>query len=69
MAEDIDKVLQAVNQYSATTISQIKGIPEAQLMRMISGQLRTTIKAHGPITMEQIGSASKRIATQLLAVL
>lgn len=66
---DIEKILSLINTWSATTINQIKAIPEAQLNRMIAGQLRTCIKAHGPITNDQIGSAAKRIATQLLAAL
>jgi hypothetical protein len=66
---DIDKVLALVNSYSAITLNQIKAIPESQLNRMIAGQLKTCITAHGPITNEGIGSAAKRIATQLLASL
>lgn len=32
-----------------------------QLVRDVSGALRSTIDAHGPITKESIGSAAKRI--------
>lgn len=35
--------------------------------RMISGSLRSCIHSHGPITHEWIGSATKRIYSQLKA--
>lgn len=66
---NIEKTLEHVNKYSAATLNQIKAIPEAHLNRIIAGQLKTTIKAHGPIVNDTIGSASKRITTQLLAIL
>ena len=37
------------------------------LQRVISGELRTTINAHGSIGSEQIGSATKRVAGQVAA--
>ena len=33
-----------------------------QLKRDIAGALRSTIEAHGPISEDQIGSATKRVA-------
>jgi hypothetical protein len=63
-----EDLLKLINSYSVTTIGQVKNIPESHLNRIIAGNLRSTIKAHGPITMEHIGSASKRIANQLLSV-
>jgi len=66
---EIDKLLTSINSWSASTINQIKMIPETHLNRMIAGQLKTCIKAHGPITNAQIGSAAKRISSQLLASL
>ncbi len=38
----------------------------ARLERAISGALRATIRDHGPITAEQIGSAAKRVLGQTL---
>ena len=34
---------------------------EERLLKIVAGALRCTIDAHGPITKEWIGSASKRI--------
>jgi hypothetical protein len=37
-----------------------------RVQRIIAGALRSTIDAHGPVTLDWIDSASKRIANQLL---
>lgn len=37
----------------------------AKLEKQIAGALRSTIDAHGPITREWIGSATKRIISLL----
>ncbi len=37
----------------------------SDLERIIAGALRAAIKDHGPITLEWIGSAAKRVAGQL----
>lgn len=66
---DDDKLLEIVNKHSAATLNQLKNIDEAHLVRIIAGQLKSTIKVHGPVTMENIGSAAKRIACQLLSVI
>ena len=39
----------------------ISGPQRSSLERAIAGALRLTIDAHGPITREWIGSASKRV--------
>lgn len=39
--------------------------PMTNLERIVAGALRAAIKDHGPITPEQIGSATKRIVGQL----
>jgi hypothetical protein len=62
------ELLDKINLWSATTIGQIQRIPESHLNRLIAGQLKACIKAHGPITPDNIGSAAKRISCQLLAV-
>lgn len=61
-----EHILETINKWSATTIKQIHNIPESHLNRIIAGQLRSCIKAHGNITPELIGSAAKRIANSLL---
>jgi len=66
MAED--KILNQINEYSASTIKQIRNIPEAHLIKLVAGNLRSTIDAHGDITKHGIGSAAKRIANHLLGV-
>jgi hypothetical protein len=63
-----EKILKTINEYSATTIGQIKNIPEAHLTKIVAGNLRNTIDAHGDITKSGIGSAAKRIANQLLGI-
>lgn len=40
----------------------------AKLERQIAGVLRSTIDAHGPITREWVGSAAKRVISQLKAI-
>lgn len=61
-----ESILKTINNYTIQTLNQIKAIPEAHLTRIISGQLRSCIDAHGPITLETIGSAAKRITNTLL---
>lgn len=69
MSEEHLEIAEVINRYSVKTIKQIKAIPEAHLNRIIAGQLRSCIKAHGPITLEFIGSAAKRIANDLLGMI
>lgn len=40
---------------------------EAKVRRLIGGALKSTISAHGAISQELIGSATKRIYCQLVA--
>lgn len=68
MNEQEKEILELVNQWSAATINQLRNIPEAHLNRMVAGQLKNCIKAHGPITSACVGSAAKRITNQLLGV-
>lgn len=39
----------------------------ARIERLVAGALRSCIEAHGPITPEWIGSAAKRVISQLKA--
>lgn len=64
-----EEITNIVNSYSITTLKQIKQIPESHLNRIIAGNLRSCIKAHGAVTLEHIGSAAKRITNQLLSIL
>ena len=41
---------------------------ERQLQKEIGGVLRCVIDAHGPITQEKIGSASKRLVALMKAL-
>ena len=63
------KLIKLINGYSVSTLKQLKNIPEQHLTRIVSGQLKSTIKAHGDITTTNLSSAAKRIVTQLLGVL
>lgn len=40
-----------------------------RIMRMVSGALKDTINAHGPVTKKLIPSAAKRISNQLFSAL
>lgn len=63
------EITEVINKYSIKTIKQIKQIPESHLNRIIAGNLKSCIKAHGNISPELIGSAAKRITNQLLSIL
>lgn len=64
-----DKLLEHINAYSHTTLKQIQNIPEVHLTKLVAGNLKSTIDAHGDITKNEIGSAAKRIANQLLGII
>ena len=66
---DENKLLEHINTYSHTTIKQIQNIPEVHLIKIVAGNLKSTIDAHGDITKNEIGSAAKRIANQLLGLI
>jgi hypothetical protein len=59
-------LLENINSWSINTIRQLEEIPRTHLTKLIAGQLRACIDAHGPITKEVVGSAAKRIAHSLL---
>lgn len=67
---DIHKILEFIDLYEKNnldTIKKLKRKKEADVKK-INGALKQTINAHGPITKELIGSASKRIYGSLLEV-
>lgn len=67
-AEKLNEVIQAINDYekdNLDTITKLKKVKQLETKR-ISGALRQTINAHGPITLNYIGSATKRIYGVLL---
>jgi hypothetical protein len=66
--EDINVILGALDIYekdNIDTIEKLKRVRKIELNK-INGALKQTINAHGPITKELIGSASKRIHGALL---
>lgn len=67
-SDDINNVIKAFETYqkdNLDTITKLKRIKSYETKR-ISGALKQTINAHGPITKEFIGSATKRIYGSLL---
>jgi hypothetical protein len=67
---DIDKILEFIDLYEKNNLDTIKKLERKKKneIKKISGALKQTINAHGPITKELIGSASKRIFGSLLEV-
>jgi hypothetical protein len=65
---DLMKIIKSVDDYEKAnleTINKLRRQKELDIRR-INGALKQTINAHGPITKELIGSASKRIYGALL---
>ena len=65
---NIDSILHCVDDYeqnNLATIANLKKEKEVTTNR-IKGALKQTIHAHGPITVNYIGSATKRIYGSLL---
>ena len=65
----LDKILEIVQDYennNLNTIEKLKRDKKYEAKR-ISGALKQTIHAHGPITLNLIGSATKRIYGSLLS--
>jgi hypothetical protein len=62
-AKDIEQVISVFNDFEKDNINTIEKLKRGKKVELkkINGALRQTINAHGPITMELIGSASKRI--------
>ena len=72
-------IVTGVSQSTAMTETQVENfwkedlteksssIQQIQLHRIVVGQLRNAVNTHGPITLDLIGSAAKRITAQLMA--
>lgn len=66
--DKLDEMITAVNDYEKANLDTINKLKKDKLYetKRISGALRQTINAHGPITLNYIGSATKRIYGVLL---
>lgn len=64
-----DKILAHIKQYEKKNLETIEKLRREKQIETnkIKGALKSTIHAHGPITMALIGSATKRIYGSLLA--
>lgn len=64
-----DKILFHIKQYEKKNLETIEKLRRAKKIETnkIKGALKSTIQAHGAITMVLIGSATKRIYGSLLA--
>lgn len=66
--KDIQKIIAIVDEYEKANLSTIEKLKRDKILdaKRINGALKQTIHAHGAITKELIGSASKRIMGALL---
>jgi hypothetical protein len=66
--KDVETIMFMVDEYEKANLSTIDKLKKDKLResKRISGALKQTIDAHGPITKELIGSATKRIYGSLL---
>ncbi len=69
-APDINLILESVDDYEAANLATIDKLKRKKIVQTnkINGALKQTIHAHGPITKELVGSASKRIVGALLEI-
>jgi len=67
--KDIDDLISVIENYEKVNLSSIDKLKKDKSIesKRISGALKQTINAHGVITKELIGSATKRIMGALLA--
>lgn len=65
---DIDLLMEMVEDYEKVNLLTIEKLKKDKSLesKRISGALKQTINAHGPISKELIGSATKRIYGSLL---
>ncbi len=66
---DIEKIMVHIKQYEQNNLDSIEKLKRERKVETnrINGALKSTIHAHGPITMTLIGSATKRIHGSLLS--
>jgi hypothetical protein len=64
----IDKIINYIDEYEVANLETIKKLKRKRKLefRKINGAIKQTINAHGPITKDFIGSATKRIYGSLL---
>lgn len=67
--KEIDQLISVVEDYEKANLATIDKLKKDKTLetKRISGALKQAINAHGPITKELIGSATKRIYGSLLA--
>lgn len=67
-SNDIDNILDIFNVFEKDNLDTIVKLKRKKVYetKRISGALKQTIQAHGPITKQFIGSATKRIYGSLL---
>jgi hypothetical protein len=65
---NIDNIMNYIHEYEKDNLETINKLKRDKLIetKKISGALKQTINAHGSITKELIGSATKRIMGSLL---
>lgn len=65
---NLNKILDCIDEYEKNNLETIKKLKRKKVvyLRKIHGALKQTIDAHGPITINFIGSAGKRIYGNLL---
>jgi hypothetical protein len=65
---ELSLLIAVYEEYQKNNLDEIKRLNRKRLIdsRRISGAIKSTIKVHGPITMNLIGSATKRILGSLL---
>jgi len=61
--QDVEGFLKAIDEYEQDNLNTIEKLKLRKdiTLRKIKGGLKQTIDAHGPITKELIGSATKRV--------
>jgi hypothetical protein len=66
--KDIEMLMTMVEDYEKANLATIDKLKKDKVLesKRISGAIKQTIHAHGPITKELIGSATKRIYGSLL---
>lgn len=63
MSNKTDKITKLRPRHEVSELSEVFDA----MQRRVNGALKSTIDAHGPITLQNRGSAAKRIAKQLIA--
>ena len=62
-----EEILSLVAEVTVWRVILCGGQGHGWLSRLVTGGLRTAIDAHGPIVLDMIGSASKRVVSQIRA--